>query len=80
MNSNKSKALKAAIQRQAPRRSQQERFAMVVQSVANRYGIKLATVPQREKNPYEMSSDRAVKIALEAGIITPKGNLTRRFK
>ncbi|ELX11089.1 gel scht [Janthinobacterium sp. HH01] len=62
------------------RTAQQKEFSAVVDSIAKRYGVKVAAVSTPEKNPYAMSAEQAEKIALQAGIITRTGNLTRRFK
>jgi len=62
------------------RTAQQKKFSAVVDSIAKRYGVKVASVSTPEKNPYAMSTEQAKKIALQAGIITRTGNLTRRFK
>jgi hypothetical protein len=55
-------------------------FAAAVGSIAKRYGVKLASASAPAKNPYAMSAEQAAKVALQAGIITQAGNLTRTFK
>jgi hypothetical protein len=90
MSTPKSKAKPAVSQPASPngrrsrnedsRTSQQKEFSAVVGSIAKRYGVKVASAPAPAKNPYAMSAKQAEKIALKAGIITPAGNLTRRFK
>jgi hypothetical protein len=62
------------------RTKQQEQFSAVVGSIAKRYGVKIASVSVPAKNPYAMSAEQAAKVALQAGIITPTGNLKRTFK
>lgn len=59
---------------------QPEEFSAIVDAIAKRYGVKVASVPTPAKNPYAMSAEQAEKIALRAGIITRAGNLARRFK
>lgn len=60
--------------------TQQQQFAAAVGSIAKRYGVKVASASAPPKNPYTMSAEQAAKVALQAGIITPAGNLTRTFK
>jgi hypothetical protein len=60
--------------------SQQEQFAAAVGSIAKRYGVKVASASTPAKNPYAMTTEEAVKVARQAGIITQAGNLTRTFK
>jgi hypothetical protein len=60
--------------------ARQVEFATVVGSIAKRYGVKVASASAPAKNPYAMSAEQAEKVALQAGIITKTGNLTRRFK
>ncbi len=60
--------------------NQQDVFTAAVDAIARRFGVKVASAPAPAKNPYAMSAEQAEKIALQAGIITPAGNLTRRFK
>jgi len=55
-------------------------FSAVVGSIAKRYGVKVASISTSTENPYAMSAEQAEKVALQAGIITRAGNLTRRFK
>lgn len=62
------------------RTTQQQEFSAVVDSIAKRYGVKVASASTPAKNPYAMSAEQAEKVALQAGIITRTGNLTRRFK
>jgi hypothetical protein len=62
------------------RATQQEEFSTVVGIIAKRYGVKVASASAPAKNPYAMSAEQAEKVALQAGIITRAGNLTRRFK
>jgi hypothetical protein len=60
--------------------AQQKQFSAVVGSIAKRYGVKVASASTPGKNPYAMSPEQAAKVALQAGIITQAGNLTRTFK
>lgn len=62
------------------RTAQQKQFAAAVGNIAKRYGVKVASASTPAKNPYAMSAEQAVKVALQAGIITQAGNLTRTFK
>jgi hypothetical protein len=58
----------------------QTQFSAAVGSIAKRYGVKVASPSTPAKNPYAMSAEQAAKVALQAGIITQAGNLTRTFK
>lgn len=60
--------------------TQQKQFAAAVGSIAKRYGVKVASTSAPAKNPYAMTTEQAVKVARQAGIITQAGNLTRTFK
>ncbi|MQA23032.1 hypothetical protein [Rugamonas rivuli] len=62
------------------RTTQQKEFSAVVDSIAKRYGVKVGPTSAPATNPYAMSAEQAAKVALQAGIITRAGNLTRRFK
>jgi hypothetical protein len=62
------------------RTKQQEQFSAVVGSIAKRYGVKVASASAPTKNPYAMTPEQSAKVALQAGIITLTGNLTRTFK
>lgn len=62
------------------RPTQQKQFAAAVGAIAKRYGVKVASAAAPAKNPYAMSAEQAAKVALQAGIVTPAGNLTRTFK
>jgi len=57
-----------------------QQFSAVVGSIAKRYGVKVASASAPTKNPYAMSPEQAAEVALQAGIITRAGNLTRTFK
>lgn len=59
---------------------QQKQFSAVVDSIAKRYGVKVASASVPTKNPYAMSPEEAAKVALQAGITTRIGNLKRTFK
>ena len=65
---------------EAVRTNQQKQFSAVVDSIAKRYGVKVASASAPTKNPYAMSAEQAAKVALRAGIITSAGNLKRTFK
>jgi hypothetical protein len=80
MSTQKNKSKVKPASQHAPAMSQHERFVVAVESVAKHYGVKVAAIPPVEKNPYEMSPEQSAKIAVEAGIITPNGRLTRRFR
>ncbi|NHZ34503.1 hypothetical protein [Massilia rubra] len=73
-----------SVNKQAPRTNghatQQQQFSAAVGDIAKRYGVKVASVPAPVNNPYAMSPEQAVKVALQAGIITRSGKLTRTFK
>lgn len=58
----------------------QHQFSAVVGTIAKRYGVKVASVAAPTTNPYAMSAEKAAKVAVQAGIITDAGNLTRAFK
>lgn len=60
--------------------TQQQQFSAAVEDIAKRYGVKVASIPAPVHNPYAMSPEQAVKVALQAGIITRSGKLTRTFK
>ena len=60
--------------------SKQPQFSAVVNTIAKRYGVKVASVAAPATNPYAMSAKKAAKVAVQAGIITDAGNLTRVFK
>ncbi|WP_348693927.1 hypothetical protein [Duganella fentianensis] len=55
-------------------------FAVAVTSIAQRYGVKVASLSIPTKNPYAMSAEQAINVARQAGIITQAGNLARKFK
>ncbi len=57
-----------------------DQFSAVVQDVAERYGVKVAAIPAPAKNPYAMTPKKAAEVAVRAGIITPAGKLTRKFR
>lgn len=60
--------------------TEQEQFSALVESIAKRYGVKVGPTSAPATNPYAMSAEQAAKVALQAGIITRAGNLTRKFK
>ncbi|MGH8853543.1 MAG: hypothetical protein ACREWI_04590 [Telluria sp.] len=85
MSTAKARAKPASLNGELPkskvvRATQQKQFAAAVGSIAKRYGVKVASASTPAKNPYAMSAEQAVKVALQAGIITQAGNLTRTFK
>lgn len=85
MNTPKARVQPASLKSAPPKlktvpATQQKQFAAAVGSIAKRYGVKVASTSTPEKNPYAMSAEQAVKVALQAGIITRAGNLTRTFK
>lgn len=85
MSTAKARAKPASLKGEQPktkvvRATQQKQFAAAVGSIAKRYGVKVASASSPAKNPYAMSSEKAVKVALQAGIITQAGNLKRTFK
>jgi hypothetical protein len=85
MNTLKPKAKRANPKRKllgdsGVRTTQQKQFSAVVGSIAKRYGVKVAAASTPAKNPYAMSAEQSAKVALQAGIITQAGNLTRTFK
>lgn len=85
MSTAKARAKPASLKGELPkvkvvRATQQKQFAAAVGSIAKRYGVKVASASTPTKNPYAMSAEQAVKVALQAGIITQAGNLTRTFK
>jgi hypothetical protein len=59
---------------------QQGAFATAIGEIAERFGVRVASVPQPAKNPYAMSAEKAARIAVQAGIITPAGKLKHPFK
>lgn len=67
------------IRPQAPA-EQQESFSTVVGEIAKRFGVRVASVPAPTSNPYAMSAEKAARIAVQAGIITPAGKLKYPFK
>lgn len=60
--------------------TQQQQFSAAVGDIAKRYGVKVASIPAPVNNPYAMPPEQAVKVALQAGIITRSGKLTRTFR
>lgn len=85
MNTPKAKAKPTSLKGELPqsktvRATQQKQFAAAVGSIAKRYGVKVASASTPAKNPYAIPAEQAVKVALQAGIITQAGNLTRTFK
>jgi hypothetical protein len=85
MSTPKARAKPASLKGKLPKdkvvpATQQKQFAAAVGAIAKRYGVKVASAAAPVKNPYAMSAEQAVKVALQAGIITQAGNLTRTFK
>jgi hypothetical protein len=85
MSTSKARAKPASLKGELPKSkavhaTQQKQFAAAVGSIAKRYGVKVASASTPAKNPYAMTTEQAVKVARQAGIITQAGNLTRTFK
>jgi hypothetical protein len=60
--------------------TQQKQFSAVVGSIAERYGVKVASAAVSTENPYSMSPEQSAEVALQAGIITRTGMLKPTFK
>lgn len=55
-------------------------FNLLVSTIAERYGVKVAGDAEPVRNPYAMTPAEAAKVARRAGIITSSGKLSPLFK
>jgi hypothetical protein len=64
-----------------PEERDRQRFAAIVREIEQKFGYTVAAIPPPRENPYaNMTPEQALKIAIDAGIVTKSGRLGKIYR